>query len=104
MLSDVASVTFQLSVVEPPLMPKLVGLAEKLLMVGGFAGTYTVTVVCAVLLPMTFVAVSVKVVVCVTLTVRDEPVTVPTPGLMLSDVASVTFQLNVALPPLMPRF
>ena len=55
----------------------------------------TVTVMDATADPAPFVAVSVYVVVAVGLTATDEPVTVPTPGLILRLLAPVTFHDSV---------
>ena len=57
----------------------------------------TVTVVVAVAEPPALVAVSVYVVVAAGVSVRELPVTDPTPGLILKVVAPVTDQFRVTL-------
>ena len=59
----------------------------------------TVTVAVAVTDPALFVAMRVYVVVAAGVTLTEVPVTEPTPGAMLSEVAFEADQLNVALWP-----
>ena len=96
----VAPFTLQDNVLEPPARID-VGLAVKLLIVGGALAAVTVTVALAVADPLLFLAVSVYVVVAAGLTGTEVPDTAPTLGLILRLAAPLTLQDNVLEPPVM---
>lgn len=101
MLNDTAPTTTQESSTVPP-VATVVGFAVKLVMVGAVVGEPTVTVVVAVVVPVALVAESVNVVVAFTVTGALPVVSAvwfPTPLLMVSEVAPLTLQESVALPP-----
>jgi hypothetical protein len=97
MVTLVAPVVAQDRVILVP-GPATVGLAEKEVITGGFAGS-AVAVVVAVADPNELVAVSVYRVVAFRTTLTDVPVTGPTTGLMIMPGAPVTVQLSVMVPP-----
>jgi hypothetical protein len=91
MVSADAPTTLHVSVADLP-DTTLDGVAPKATM----TGVATVTVVLAVELPNSLVAVSVNVVVEAGVTDTLDPVTIPTPWLMTSEVAPVTLQERIA--------
>ena len=88
---EVAFDATQLSVMPWPCVTGFGVAMNELILGGGFWAAETVTVVCAVTLPVEFVAVSVYAVVWLGFTEMELPDTVPTPE-MLSVVAPVTDQ------------
>ena len=93
-VSAVAPADAQVSVTLPPPSGSVAGVAMKLVIVGAVAAA-TATTVEAVTEPAAFVAVSVKVVPAVTVTVRLVlALTSPTPGSMVSWLASLTVQVS----------
>ena len=100
----VAPVVAQISaLLDPAVM--LAGLATKELMVGRLGGGIMVTVVAAVVEPTALVAVSVKVVVAVGLTLVEplDAVEVKAPGVMAIVVAPVTAHAKVLFAPELMR-
>jgi hypothetical protein len=95
----VESAVFQLSVTVPPTSGSVAGVAMKLVMVGA-VGAATATDVVAVTVPTAFVAVKVKVVPAVTLTLLlVAPLTSPIPLSMDSVVAPDVIHDSCTAPP-----